>query len=94
MVIGLAQYAGFDSPAGQKRRSGGELLPTAGLVRVFLARETVPRPRDCFEALQLQFLFALHARSEFVVLDSPKRFIDQRQHGPVGIGLAEQNSFV
>ena len=55
-----------------------------------LAGNTVPRPRHRFEALQLQFFFALHAGSEFVVLDSLERFINQLQHGPVGIGLAEQ----
>jgi hypothetical protein len=50
----------------------------------------MPRPGDCFEAFQLQFFFALHARSELVVLDSQERFVNQLQHGAVGIGLAEQ----
>jgi hypothetical protein len=56
----------------------------------FLARDTVTRPGDCLETLQLQFLFALHTGSEFVVLDALQRFVNQLQHGPIRIGLTEQ----
>ena len=57
---------------------------------LFRAGHAVARPGNGFEALLLKFLFALNAGAVFVGLNAIQRFVNQRQHGPVGIGLPEQ----
>jgi hypothetical protein len=56
----------------------------------FRAGHAMARPRNGFQAFLLKFLFALDARSVCICLDAFQRFVDQRQHGPVGISLPEQ----
>ena len=53
----------------------------------------MPRPRYGFQPLLLQFLFAFDACAVRVGSNTLQRVIDQRQHGPVGIRLPEQEFF-
>src|SRR6267154_5946801 len=69
---------------------GGELRLQQTLFVFFLASDAVTRPGNCFKTLQLQFLFALCAGSEFIVSDSLQRFVNELQHRPVSIGLPKQ----
>jgi hypothetical protein len=57
---------------------------------LFRADHAMARPGNRFQALLLKFLFALDAAAVGIRLNAFQRFVDQRQHGPVGIGLTEQ----
>ena len=72
----------------QKWNSGSCL--EQALFVFFRAGDAVARPGHCFEALLLEFFLALDARAVAAVPDAQERFIDQLQHGAVGVGLAEQ----
>ena len=72
------------------RSSKAETLLEEALFVFFRAGHAMARPRNGFQALLLKFLFALDARAVCIRLDAFQRFVDQRQHGPVGVGLPEQ----
>lgn len=57
---------------------------------LFLAGDTVARPRNCFESLLVYFFMAIDALPEFIVLNSAQGLIDQLKNGAIRVGLPKQ----
>lgn len=60
------------------------------LLVFFGTSHAVARPGNGFEALLLKFLFAFDATAIRIPPDAFERIVDQRQHGPIRVGLSEQ----
>src|SRR5580692_5606638 len=78
----------------RRRFSRGISLPRSlfqqSLLQLFLAFDAVPRPRNGFQALGIDFFSAMDAFAETAFADAGESFVDHLQRLPVVIALAEQ----
>jgi hypothetical protein len=84
------ERAQYPNRAGNSTLAEAKLFLEEALLVFFRASHAMARPGNGFETLLLKFLFALDAAAVGIRLDAFERFVDQPQHGPVGICLPEQ----
>lgn len=66
-----------------------EILKKTLLV-FLLARDAMPRPRNCFEAFLVYLFLTIDAQPEFRCLYPPESFVNQLKNRPIRVGLPEQ----